>query len=43
MTSIQKLELDGPAELLVSVLPVDLETEFCAWLEDDGNLVVRHV
>lgn len=42
MTSIQKLELDGPAELLVRLLSVDLETEFCAWLEDDSNLVVGH-
>jgi len=43
MTSIQILELDGSAELLVRILPVDLEAKFCTGLEDEGNLVVRHV
>ena len=43
MTSIQILELDGSAELLVGVHPVDLEAKLCAGLEDEGNLVVCHV
>ena len=43
MTSIQILELDGSAELLVGILPVDLEAKLCTGLEDDGNLVVRHI
>ena len=43
MTSIQILELDGSAELLVVVLPVDLEAKLCAGLENEGNLVVGHV
>ena len=40
MTSIQTLELDGPTELLEGVVPVDLEAELGAGLEDEGNLVV---
>lgn len=43
MTSIQILELDGSAELLVGVFAADLEAELCAGLEDEGNLVVCHV
>jgi hypothetical protein len=43
MTSIQILELDGSVELLVGILPADLETKLCAGLEDEGNLVVGHV
>jgi len=42
MTSIQILELDGSVELLVVLLPVDLEAKLCAGLEDEGNLVVCH-
>jgi len=34
MTSIQILELDGPAELLVRVLSSYLEAKLCARLED---------
>jgi hypothetical protein len=43
MTSIQILELDGSAELLVWILSVDLEAKLCAWLEDEGNLVVSNI
>jgi len=43
ITSIQILELDGSAELLVGFLPGDLETKLCTGLEDYGNLVVCHV
>ena len=42
MTSIQILELDGPVELLVGLLPVYLEAKLCAGLEDEGNLVICH-
>lgn len=43
MTSIQILELDGSAELLERFLSVDLEAKLCAWLKDEGNLVVCNV
>lgn len=45
MTSIQILELDGPAELLllVELFSVDLEAKLCAWLENEGNVVVCNI
>lgn len=43
LTSIQILELDGSAELLVRFLPVYLEAKLCARLENEGNLVVCNV
>ena len=43
MTSIQILELYGSAELLEGLLPVNLEAKLCAWLENEGNLIVCYV
>jgi hypothetical protein len=43
MTSIQILELDGSAELLEGFLSVNLDAKLCAWLENEGNLIVCNV
>ena len=44
MTLTQKLEFDCSPELLVGLFPVDLEAKhWGTWLEEKGNLAIRHV